>query len=192
MNCPFATHEVFNQTPPLEDVNLFTTDRALMEAVEREGGGHAAEAADSLRRSLRAAPRLSSAAGSPTSIRRGLRTFDAKGRRLDMVEFHPAYHECMEISVGEGLHCSAWDHLANAGRPAGARRQRRALGRLLHGGPDGGRTPVPDHHDQRRGAGAAARAETRQGVGAEDPVARLRQELQAGRATSAASPSAWA
>ncbi len=25
----FATHEVFNQPPPLEDVNLFTVDRAL-------------------------------------------------------------------------------------------------------------------------------------------------------------------
>ena len=27
MNRPFATHEVFNQSPPFEDVNLFTTDR---------------------------------------------------------------------------------------------------------------------------------------------------------------------
>lgn len=38
----FATHEVFNQPPPLEDVNLFTGDRALTETVEREGGGDAA------------------------------------------------------------------------------------------------------------------------------------------------------
>ena len=43
MNDAFATHEVFNQSPPFEDVNLFTTDRALMEAVSREGGGHAAK-----------------------------------------------------------------------------------------------------------------------------------------------------
>src|SRR5262249_52380002 len=44
-----------------------------------------------------------------------LRTFDAKGRRLDTVEYHPAYHQLMEMSIGEGLHCSAWDHLAKAG-----------------------------------------------------------------------------
>ncbi len=25
-NAPFATHEVFNQRPPFEDVNLFTSD----------------------------------------------------------------------------------------------------------------------------------------------------------------------
>ena len=38
MTTPFATHEVFNQSPPLQDVNLFTSDRALIEAVNREGG----------------------------------------------------------------------------------------------------------------------------------------------------------
>ena len=45
----FATHEVFNQPPPFEDVNLFASDAALIEAVEREGGGEAAERARSLR-----------------------------------------------------------------------------------------------------------------------------------------------
>ncbi|MGZ5824239.1 MAG: DNA alkylation response protein, partial [Hyphomicrobium sp.] len=43
MPAPFATHEVFNQPPPLEDVNLFSSDTALKEAVEREGGGDASE-----------------------------------------------------------------------------------------------------------------------------------------------------
>ena len=37
----FATHEVFNQPPPLQDVNLFTGDKALVETVEREGGSQA-------------------------------------------------------------------------------------------------------------------------------------------------------
>ena len=32
------THEVTNQPPPLEDVNLFTGDRALLDAVRRAGG----------------------------------------------------------------------------------------------------------------------------------------------------------
>ena len=32
-----ATHAVFNQPPPLEDVNLFTSDRVLTEALRREG-----------------------------------------------------------------------------------------------------------------------------------------------------------
>jgi hypothetical protein len=33
--------EHFNQPPPFEDVNLFASDEALRNAVEREGGGGA-------------------------------------------------------------------------------------------------------------------------------------------------------
>ena len=114
MTDAFATHEVFNQSPPFEDVNLFTADKALMEAVAREGGGHAAKRLAA----------FGAQCGSAEAFNRGrlanehpprLKPFDAKGRRLDVVEFHPAYHECMELSIKEGLHCSAWDHLAKAG-----------------------------------------------------------------------------
>jgi putative acyl-CoA dehydrogenase len=118
MHEPLATHEVFNQSPPYVDVNLFTSDRALMDAVEREGGGHAAERLAA----------FGARCGSAEAFERGrlanentprLRAFDAKGYRLDRVEFHPAYHALMEMSVHEGLHCSAWDHLATGGvKPA--------------------------------------------------------------------------
>jgi putative acyl-CoA dehydrogenase len=118
MDNVFATHEVFNQSPVLEDINLFTADRALAEAVKREGGGHASKRLSA----------FGALCGSAEALQRGrlanehtprLRAFDAKGHRLDVVEFHPAYHDCMEISVREGLHCSAWDHLAAPGaKPA--------------------------------------------------------------------------
>jgi len=115
---PFATHEVLNQSPPFENVNLFTTDRALVEAVSREGGGFAAKRLAA----------FGEVCGNAAAFERGrlanenpprLKPFDSKGRRLDVVEFHPAYHECMAISVAEGLHCSSWDHLAEPGaKPA--------------------------------------------------------------------------
>jgi putative acyl-CoA dehydrogenase len=35
------THCVDNQPPPFEDVNRYTSDRALIEAVRREGAGFA-------------------------------------------------------------------------------------------------------------------------------------------------------
>ena len=38
----FRTHEVTNQSPPFQELNLFTTDRALLEAVAREGAAEAA------------------------------------------------------------------------------------------------------------------------------------------------------
>ena len=37
----FATHEVFNQSPPFEDVDLYSLDRPLVEAVAAFGGGRA-------------------------------------------------------------------------------------------------------------------------------------------------------
>ena len=91
MSNPFATHEVFNQSPPFEDINLFTSDRALMEAVSREGAGHAVEGLTD----------FGSACGSAEAFQNGraanehspwLKPFDSKGNRLDTVEFHPAYH----------------------------------------------------------------------------------------------------
>jgi len=118
MNSTFVTHEVLNQSPPFENVNLFTSDRALVEAVSREGAGFAAKRLAA----------FGEACGSAAAFERGrlanenpprLKPFDSKGHRLDMVEFHPAYHECMALSVAEGLHCSSWDHLADPGaKPA--------------------------------------------------------------------------
>jgi putative acyl-CoA dehydrogenase len=115
---PFATHEVFNQPPPLEDVNLFTSDKGLMDAVEREGGS---EAADRLQA-------FGCVTGRAEAFERGrlanenpprLATHDRQGRRRDTVTYHPAYHELMHISCGEGLHSSVWADLGSgkASRP---------------------------------------------------------------------------
>jgi putative acyl-CoA dehydrogenase len=46
-----------------------------------------------------------------------LKTFDAKGFRRDVVEFHPAYHAFMAASIEAGLHAMTW---TAQGAPAGA------------------------------------------------------------------------
>ncbi len=114
MSEPFATHEVFNQPPPLEGVNLFTSDSALKDAIEREGAGAAREALATFGR----------VAGSAEAFERGrlanenpprLQAYDRQGRRRDTVEYHPAYHALMRTSCEEGLHCSVWTHLSAGG-----------------------------------------------------------------------------
>ena len=111
----FATHEVFNQSPPFEDVDLFTVDRPLVDAVNANGGAAAERELSEFGRQW----------GSAAMADRGrlanentpkLRTFDAKGNRRDQVEFHPAYHELMAHSAHAGVHNSTWT--AN-GKPAG-------------------------------------------------------------------------
>jgi putative acyl-CoA dehydrogenase len=37
-----------------------------------------------------------------------LRTHGPRGERLDVVDFHPAYHALMRRSMSSGLHCSVW------------------------------------------------------------------------------------
>lgn len=100
-------HEVFNQPPPLVDYNLFTGDRALREAVAREGAGWAcAELAD-----------FGRALGTAEKIHWGvlandhppvLHTYDRYGHRRDEVEFHPAWHHLMRLAVEHRIHNLAW------------------------------------------------------------------------------------
>src|SRR5246127_1015331 len=110
-----ATHEVFNQSPPFEDVDLFAVDRPLVEAVKANSGA-AAE---------RELSEFGKHWGSAAMAERGrvanentpkLRTFDSKGNRRDQVEFHPAYHELMARSAHAGVHNSTW---TADGKPAG-------------------------------------------------------------------------
>jgi putative acyl-CoA dehydrogenase len=101
------THETFNQSPPFVGVNLFTSDPALGALVE----GVPQAVSDQL-------VGHGQTWGSPETFELGrianqspptLRTHDANGTRIDVVEFHPAYHALMRRSVAAGLHASTWD-----------------------------------------------------------------------------------
>jgi len=104
----FETHQVFNQAPPFENVNLFACDSALQEAVAREGAAWAGAQLHALGARLGRAEVLDLArlanAHSPV-----LHSVDRTGRRIDEVEFHPAWHELMALMIGAGVHASPWD-----------------------------------------------------------------------------------
>ena len=107
------THDVSNQPPPFEDVNLFASDIALQEAVAAAGGaahrarltGFGAKAG-----TAQVAEWAMQANRNPPQ----LRAFDRYGQRIDEVEFHPAYHELMALGLDNGIAASAWE-----GLPAG-------------------------------------------------------------------------
>ena len=112
---PFETHDVTNQSPPFADTNLFASDASLTDAVKREGGTSAVEAltAFGARSGSAEAQELARLANRFTPV---LETHDGRGRRRDEVIYHPAYHELMALSAAEGLTCSAYEHVADAGR----------------------------------------------------------------------------
>jgi putative acyl-CoA dehydrogenase len=104
----FDTHDVFNQSPPYEDVNLFTSDAPLMDAVKANGGAHELPALTAFGRQWgtgRMFARGRQANENPPK----LDAFDAKGFRRDTVEYHPAYHSLMRESIAAGLHASTWN-----------------------------------------------------------------------------------
>jgi putative acyl-CoA dehydrogenase len=96
-----------NQPPPLVDYNIFEADAPLRESLEREGGAWAHDLVHELGR----------LAGTEQAIAWGfqananppqLRTHDRYGNRIDEVEFHPAWHNLMEVAIGHGLHALPW------------------------------------------------------------------------------------
>ncbi len=102
-----ATHEVFNQVPPLVDYNVYTQDATLVESVQRE---NITWATDHL-------TAFGKVVGSEEAIQWGfdantnepvLHTHTRTGQRIDEVMFHPAWHHLMRTSINAGAHALSW------------------------------------------------------------------------------------
>ncbi len=101
------THEVDNVVPAPLGCNLYDSDAALREAVLREGAAWADDALHGIGAevgSAEQAERARLANACPPQ----LRAYDAQGRRVEQVEFHPAWHGLMRDIWSRGLHCSPW------------------------------------------------------------------------------------
>jgi putative acyl-CoA dehydrogenase len=103
----FETHEVLNQPGNLADYNAYSADTPLIEAVRvfqadwaqdhlaRTGACVGSEKVQTLaRQANRHLPEL--------------KTHDRFGNRVDVVEFHPAYHQLMELIYSSQAHSFAW------------------------------------------------------------------------------------
>ena len=104
----FRTHDVENQPPPLAPSDLWQGDVALREAVAREGGGWASPELAAY--GALAGGELQELARLANENRPRFLPFDARGQRIDQVEFHPAYHQLMHTAVEHGVPGFAWRH----------------------------------------------------------------------------------
>jgi putative acyl-CoA dehydrogenase len=109
-----APDAVLNQVPPLAEGNAYTNDRALVEAVDREGVGAAADELTRIGATL-ADPQLALLARDANRFGPTWSSFDAQGHRVDRIDFHPAWHTLMTGVIERGLHSSPWE----AGRSHG-------------------------------------------------------------------------
>lgn len=100
-------HEVTNTPPVLASHNAYDADPALREALHREGAGWAEGRAR----------RLGAVVGDLATQHKArlanrstpeFRPFDSYGRRVDVVEYHPAYHDLMAVAMDAEVHSLAW------------------------------------------------------------------------------------
>jgi putative acyl-CoA dehydrogenase len=96
-----------NQPPRLVGWDLFGADPVLPGVLRRWGGGRAEEP-------VRALGVLAGGEQALDWARQAdrnppvLRSHDRDGRRLDEVDFHPAWHRLLEVAIGRGLAASPW------------------------------------------------------------------------------------
>lgn len=100
------THEVTNQVPDLVGHDV-ADDPTLLDGLRREGAEWAEQEVHELGRLV----------GSEQAQRWGrlanenepeLHTHDRVGNRLDEVEYHPHYHDLMNVAVSHGMHAAPW------------------------------------------------------------------------------------
>ena len=100
------THEVFNQVPSLDGANLYRLDLPLQEWIRRYDGGWAEDRLNTYG-ALAGGP-LMQAGFLANEHKPQFKTHDRYGNRIDLVEFHPAYHELMRTAIEHGLPSLPW------------------------------------------------------------------------------------
>ncbi|HWT72087.1 MAG TPA: isovaleryl-CoA dehydrogenase, partial [Oxalicibacterium sp.] len=103
----WPTHTLNNQVPDLDHVNLFTSDTALVEGIRREQAGW--HEADLVRYGAELGSRQSwQLAALANQHPPQLHTHDRVGQRIDVVEFHPSWHQLLAMQRHESLQALPW------------------------------------------------------------------------------------
>jgi putative acyl-CoA dehydrogenase len=127
----YSTHEVSNQAGELTGFNAYEADAALQHAMSVFGGAWA-EARLKKTGALIGSARMAELARAANRYVPELKTHDRFGNRIDMVDYHPAWHELMGLLRAGESHSLGW----TAGRP-GAQVARAGLAYLWGQGEPG-------------------------------------------------------
>lgn len=127
----YATHDVLNQPPEFAGFNAYLGDAALRAAIAAFGAAWAEDRLAACGGRIGSA-RMQTLARDANRLAPELRTHDRFGRRIDMVEFCPAWHELMTMLRADEVHALGW----TTARP-GAHAARAALSYLWSQGEAG-------------------------------------------------------
>jgi putative acyl-CoA dehydrogenase len=103
----WPTHDVTNKAPDLHDYNLYSTDLALVAGIQREQATWYEQ--DLLRYGAELGTQeILHLAQLANQHIPELRTHDRFGNRIDVVEFHPSWHQLLRMQRRENLHAMPW------------------------------------------------------------------------------------
>ena len=110
----WMTHQINNQFDELQDYNLFETDQVLQEILARYGSQDQAILSQ-MGKVVGSSEYYEYAdlANKHTPI---LHAFDARGRRKDVVEFHPAWHKWMAFNRQFDSHAYPFNHAESSSK----------------------------------------------------------------------------
>ena len=106
-----------NPSTPFENINLFTSDQALLDHYRAQAVGPADRDDPAGPHAEKELERLGAELGAAELFELGrlantfspqLITHDRFGKRMDRVDFHPAWHQLMQRLIAEGCHCEPW------------------------------------------------------------------------------------
>lgn len=100
------THPVFNQPTPLENYNMYASDKTLQYWVGAFGGDFATETLQAY--GQRTGGELWQAGFLANEFVPQFVSHDRFGHRVDLVNYHPAYHELMDAAISTGMHVLPW------------------------------------------------------------------------------------
>ena len=103
----YGTHEVLNQAPAMADYDAYAHDPALGKILSIFNAEWAAPHASAVGKRVGSA-RVQELARQANRNLPELRTHDRWGRRIDQIEFHPAWHELMTLAMRDEFHSLCW------------------------------------------------------------------------------------
>ncbi len=110
----FDFRQTVNQVPVLQNYNTFTSNVALQNALNAYGGDAFSGQATACGQ-LMGSREMQEAGALANKNPPQLFTHDRFGNRLDVVEFHPAYHRLMDAGIRYGVHSIAWTSRRSGG-----------------------------------------------------------------------------
>lgn len=104
----WQTHEVSNQFDELQNYNLFSTDQVLQEILQRYGSQDQQRLTEFAQ--IVGSTEYYQYADLANRHTPELHSFDARGRRQDFLEFHPAWHKWMGLNRQFDTHAYPFNH----------------------------------------------------------------------------------